>query len=306
MYASSINFLVAHFKSILIVALLCGGAGFAAFNSLRPAFRAVAIVMPVRNPNSNLLSGLVGQTGLGGVLGLAGDVDKNESIQVIGSRTLLKSFIEERNLVDLFCRTKTVKCTKSGLGDAIDQERFLNSTIDIFQKKILSVTENSSTSTVRVSITWYDRVVAAQWCNDLIELTNRTTQARAQAIADKRIKFLRQESETTYVVALQSALNTLLVGEMTKKMDAATQPQYAWHVIDPATPPDDRFPAGPGHWVIALAASLVGCLLWIGVLRISAAYRKSQTKEYVLVDVAANAPPKVRDPAINLAGGANF
>jgi uncharacterized protein involved in exopolysaccharide biosynthesis len=302
-YASAINFLAAHFKSILIVALLCGAAGFGAFYLMRPAYRAQAIVMPVHNASHNIFGGLA--QGLGGMLGLAGDVDKNEPIQVIGSRTLLKGFIEERNLVELFCRIKAIKCIKSGLGDAIDQEHFLNSTIDRFQKRILGVTENNTTSSVRVSITWYDRVVAAQWCNDLIELTNRTAQARAQAISEMRTKYLRQEMETTSVVSLQSALSTLLVSEMTKKMDAATQPQYAWHVIDPATPPDDRFPAGPGRWVFALAASLIGSLLWIGVLRVSAAYRDSKAHEYVLVRVAANASSKAGDPRVDQAGGAN-
>jgi uncharacterized protein involved in exopolysaccharide biosynthesis len=274
-YSSSVDSLASNLGSLAIVALLCGAGGFAASYLMRPAYRAEAVVMPLRNVPSSFLGGIVGDAGLGNVLGMSGSVDKNEPIAVISSRNSLTKFIQDRNLVPLLCQTHAIRCRHSSANEALNQEHFLNSAIELFQDHILSVTENTITSTVRVSVTWFDRHAAAEWCNALIDLTNRTIQERAQATAALRIGYLEREYAATSIVQLQGVLNTLLVSEMTKQIDSATQPEYAWHVIDRATPPDDRYPARPLRFVVAVAAGLLGALLWIGVLQLRAVRRKA-------------------------------
>src|SRR5580700_7162782 len=56
-YSSSVDSLASNLGSLAIVALLCGAGGFAASYLMRPAYRAEAVVMPLRNVPSSFLGG---------------------------------------------------------------------------------------------------------------------------------------------------------------------------------------------------------------------------------------------------------
>jgi uncharacterized protein involved in exopolysaccharide biosynthesis len=260
-YPGATSLLTRNFWKLLLTFLLCGVAAFFLAALMRPAYRAEALVLPAHNANPGLLGGLVGGSALG-ALGLTQDVDKNEPIQVIASHSLLKRFIDKYSLLPILCDADAIKCKRLHGSEAIQQERKMNSAIALFQKHLLSVSENTITGVVHVSIIWYDRRLAADWCNDLIDLTNKLIQDRAEELAAMRVTYLQQEYAQTSVVPLQSAVNSILVNEMTKKMDAATRPEYAWRVVNRAYPPDDRYPAEPQKAVIAAVAGVGGTSLY--------------------------------------------
>jgi uncharacterized protein involved in exopolysaccharide biosynthesis len=257
--------LMRNFWKLSLVFVVFGVMGYFLGFLMRPAYRAEAVVIPVHNNSAGLLGGLVGGSALG-ALGIGSNVDKNEPIQIISSFDLLKRFIDEQKLLPILCDARAIKCPGAPVTDSIAQERMMNSAVELFQKRILSVTETTITGVVHVSVIWYDRYLAAAWCNGLIDLTNKTIQDRAEEIAETRVKYLQQEYAQTSVVPLQSAVSTILVNEMTKKLDAATRPEYAWRILNRAPPPDDRFPARPLKSVLALGAGLVAVFLYIMIL----------------------------------------
>jgi hypothetical protein len=217
--------------------------------------------MPVHNTSNGLLGSLVGQSALG-ALGMTQDVDRNEPIQIVASHSLLSRFIEDHSLLPILCSSREIRCKNERAGELLEQEHRMNSAIELFQKKLLSVSENTLTGVVHVSVIWYDRTLAADWCNGLIDLTNAVIQERAKETASLRVKFLKEEYAQISIVALQQAVNTILVNEMTKQMDASTRPQYAWRVISRASIPDDRYPAQPQKAVIGVGAGLGGILFY--------------------------------------------
>src|SRR5262249_24530742 len=142
----------------------------------------------------------------------------------------------------------------------------MHAALKLFQDHILSVDENQLTGVVHISVIWYDRRLAAEWCNELIEMTNLSLQKYSADAASMRVKYLKQEYGNTSVVPLQTAIGTILTSELTKQVDAATRPDFAWRVVDRAYPPDDRRPARPLKWLVATVAGLMGTLLLLAWL----------------------------------------
>jgi uncharacterized protein involved in exopolysaccharide biosynthesis len=251
----------------------CGLAAFlvAAF-LMRPAYRAEAMVMPRNVSPSGVLAGLVG----GALPDFLKDqgVDKNVPLQTIVSRALLENFLREYSVIRVLCAANAITCDDVPENPALNQERTMHSAVRLFQEHMLSVDENQITNVVHISVIWYDRKLAADWCNELIDMTNRSVQKYAADAASTRVRYLKQEYGNTTVVPLQTAIGTILETELTKQVDAATRPDFAWRVLDRAFPPDDRRPARPLKWLIATAAALMGALLLLAVL----AWRSSRQR----------------------------
>jgi len=119
---------------------------------------------------------------------------------------------------------------------------------------------------VHISVIWYDRKLATDWCNELIDMTNHDIQKNAKDATSMRVKYLKQEYANTSLAPLQTAIGTILETELTKQVDAATRSEYAWRVLDRAYPPDDRRHARPLKSVIAAVSGLIGMLLLLTVL----------------------------------------
>ena len=253
---------------LLVAFLVFGGTAYLLAGLMRPAYRAIALAMPAQSSNSGLpasLSSLVGSSALSS-LGLAQDAAKSEILETLRSRTIIQHFIEERKLLPMLCSSRAIDCDSPVDAEGLIAERQMNDAIKLFREDLLSVSEDSSTGVIYVSVVWYDRKLASDWCSGIISLTNRRMQEDARDLAAKRVVFLRQEYERTSIVSIQSVISTLLQSELSREMDAITKPEYALRIVDPATMPDDRFPVRPRKAVIAVAGGFVGALLTLTVV----------------------------------------
>jgi hypothetical protein len=253
---------------LLAVFLFCGLSAYFLSGFMRRAYRAEALIIPTQSGNTGLLGGLsnlVGSSSLSG-LGLAQDVNKNEALGTLTSHTLLEEFIKRRGIIAVLCRERAFVCYDETQGGSLAAERNMNSAVKLFQSDLLAVNEDQITGVIRVSIVWFDRQVASEWCNGLIALTNDRVQQKVRALADRRIAFLRQEYEKAAVVPVQTAISSLLQVELSKEMDAGTRPDYAFRIIDVASTPDDRYPVRPRRAVIGAAAACFGSLVALAVL----------------------------------------
>jgi uncharacterized protein involved in exopolysaccharide biosynthesis len=252
--------------TLVFLAFALAGYLIAAF-LMRPAYRAEAVAMPRDVSPSGVLAGLVGGA-LPDSLGFLKDqgVDKNVPLQTIASGELLQNFLRDYSVIRVLCAANAIDCNDAPDNPALNQERTMHAAIKLFQDHILSVDENQITSVVHISVIWYDRKLAADWCNELIEMTNRSIQKYAADAASTRVKYLKQEYGNTLLIPLQTAIGTILTTELTKQVDAVTRPDFAWRVLDRASPPDDRRPARPLKWLIATVSGLLGVLLLLALL----------------------------------------
>jgi hypothetical protein len=226
------------------------------------------VVMQREASASGMLAGLVGGAlpdALGGLLKDQG-VDKNVPLQTIVSTELLRSFLIERGVIPVLCAAQAINCNSAPGNAALNEDRTLHAAVKLFQDHVLSVDENQITGVVHVSVIWYDRKLAADWCNELIAMTNLRIQKYAADNASMRVRYLKQEYGNTPVVPLQTAIGTILTSELTRQVDAATRPDFAWRVVDHASPPDDRRPARPLKSLIGAVAGLMAVLTALAIL----------------------------------------
>ena len=253
---------LAMFIAFIVVAPI---AYFAAGRMTR-AYKAEALILPVESSAVGLaggLSSLVGASALAG-LGLSPSVNKNEAIETLRSHALLRQFIEERHLLPLLCRSEAIDCRTQRGDSSLILEREENDAVKLFRDDLLSVSEDTLSGVIHVSVTWYDRTLAADWCNGIIAMTNRRMQDKARDVAARRVQFLRHEYDRAEIVSLRASISTMMQSELGREMDAGTRPDYALRILDPAGVPDDRRPVRPRRAVIGAVSGVVAALLILG------------------------------------------
>jgi len=92
-----------------------------------------------------------------------------------------------------------------------------------------------------------------------VKRLNERLRVEALAESQRNVDFLQKEMAATSVVSLQQSMGRVLEGEMQKLMLARGNEEFAFKVIDPATPPKQR--DAPKRALIAIVATLAGGFL---------------------------------------------
>jgi uncharacterized protein involved in exopolysaccharide biosynthesis len=129
---------------------------------------------------------------------------------------------------------------------------------------VRQVTEEARTGLVTLSIEWRDPELTAAWANLLAVRLNDNMRKRALAEAEANVKYLRQEFESTPIVALQQSISGLLENEMQKLMLARGNSEYAFRIIDRAEVPKGK--SKPRVTLIVVLATSFGGMLSVFVV----------------------------------------
>ena len=107
-----------------------------------------------------------------------------------------------------------------------------------------------------MEVEWKNPILAAMWANDLVKMANARLRNEAIEESEKNIGYLEKQLASTSAVEIQQAIYRLIEGQTKTKMLASTREEYAFTVIDPAVPPEER--AGPKRLLIVLLGLIVG------------------------------------------------
>jgi uncharacterized protein involved in exopolysaccharide biosynthesis len=208
-------------------------------------WRADVVLAPA---DKKALPGALGQ--LGGLASLAGvnlgGGGDQEPLAVLRSKGFAREFVTEQGLMPVLL--KDVKSTDGKPLDIRDALREF--------EKVRSVSDDKKTGLVTLGIRWKDPETAANWANLLVKRLNERLRAQALADSQRNVDFLQKEMSATSVVSLQQSMGRVLEGEMQKLMLARGNEEFAFKVIDPATPPKLR--DAPKRGLIAVVATLAG------------------------------------------------
>jgi uncharacterized protein involved in exopolysaccharide biosynthesis len=232
---------------IAITALFAVGGVTYALNA-QQWWRAEVVLAPAdRRSAPGALSQLGGLASLAGVnIGTGGN---QEPLAVLKSRGFVRDFITEQNLMPVL-----FKDFKSPDGKAPD----IRDAARVFET-LRVVAEDRRTGLVTLSVRWKDADTAANWANLMVQRLNSRLRAQALAESQRNVDFLQKEMAATSVVSLQQSMGRVLEGEMQKLMLARGNEQFAFKVIDPATPPKQR--DAPKRASIAILSTLIGGFL---------------------------------------------
>jgi uncharacterized protein involved in exopolysaccharide biosynthesis len=224
-------------------------------------WRAEVVLAPAdkKGGMSGALSQLSGLASLAGVS--VGGGGGNEPLAVLKSKDFARQFITEMNLMPVL-----LKDQKTEDGKAPD----IRDALRIFET-VRTVSDDKKTGLVTLSVRWKDADTAALWANELARRVNARLRAEALAEAERNVTYLQKEMAATSVVSLQQSMGRVLEGEMQKLMLARGNDEFAFKVIDKATPPKQR--DAPKRSLIAIVATLAGGFLGILAVFLRQAWR---------------------------------
>ncbi len=164
---------------------------------------------------------------------------------VLKSKDFARAFITDLNLMPVL-----LESAESG-----DQKPDNLDAVRVFDG-IRVVAEDKKSGLVTPSIRWKDPDIAAEWANLLVKRLNDRLRTQAEAESQRNVDYLQREIAATSVVSLQQSMGRVLEGEMQKLMLARGNEEFAFKVIDRATPPKQR--DAPKRTLIALVSLFAG------------------------------------------------
>ena len=243
---------------IAITALFAiGGVTYAML--AKPMFQADVVMVAAEKKS---LPSSLGQLGsLASLAGVSIGGGDRGPMAVLQSKGFARDFIAEQNLMpDL------LKGLESADGGSLD----VRDALRVFDH-LYAVNDDKKTGLVTLSIRWRDPARAASLANAMVKMLNDRLRAQALADSQRNVDFLQKEMAATSVVSLQQSMGRVLEGEMQKLMLARGNEQFAFKIIDPATPPKHRF--SPKRTFIVLVATLLGGILSLLVVFLRKAIR---------------------------------
>lgn len=243
-------------RVVLVTVVFAGLAGLAAW--LAPnTYRASIIVSAATNtPGSGQGSGLgamVSQfSGLASLAGLSlnGDSRKFESVAVLQSEALTEGYIRDNELLPILYPKLWDAAGKHWTVTDPKKIPTVWKATQRFKRSIATVSTDTKTGLVTLTVTWRDAHEAAQWANDLVKKTNDYLRAKAIVESDRNIAYLNAEVLKTDVVGVKTAIFSILQNEISKEMLARGSDEYALKVVDPAVAPETPYSPQPLMWVL--------------------------------------------------------
>lgn len=203
---------------------------------------------------------------LGGLVALAGvkvggGGESAEAIAVLRSRDFARDFIEDFDLLTVFFADQWDTQQKQWRGNDPERAPDIRDGVKYFHENVLRVSEDRQTRMVTLAIEWTQPELAAEWANALVHRLNRRVRERALREAETNVSYLQAEMARTNMVTLQQSIGRLLENELQKLMLARGNEDFAFRIIDEASPPKER--ARPKRALIAVIGTLFGGALGV-------------------------------------------
>ena len=270
-----LRFLGRHKKLLALCVVLFAVGGTALAFIMKPKYRADVVVAPAEGSSGvGDLGGLGGLASLAGINIGTGNKKIEEALEYLKSRAFTTGFIERHHLMPLlFARRWDAQ---RGAWRDPDDVPTIAEGVARFSNKIRQVAQDKRTGIVTFSIIWTDRFLAAQWANAMVDEADKALRDRAIAEQTRSVEYLKSEAAQTSTVEIGNAISKLTETELKNAMVARTRDAYAFKVIDPAVPPDEKDKYSPNRPLIIAAAAALG--LAFGVLAAAIRERRAQRR----------------------------
>jgi uncharacterized protein involved in exopolysaccharide biosynthesis len=250
-------------KRLVIAITVVFALGSVAYALLAPQWYRADVVLKASDSKNTqgILSQLGG--GLGGLASLAGlnlsDNRATESLAVLKSRELIGGFIQDQNLLPVLFARKWDADKKRWKSDDPDKQPDVRDGIRYFNDHVFNVQDDKKNGVVIMSVDWHDSKTAASWANMLVDRVNELMRARALALSEYNVNYLKQELTSATVVTMQQSIGRVLESELQKLLLAKADKEYAFKVLDHAQAPRLRY--WPKRALVSIGGTLLGFIL---------------------------------------------
>lgn len=248
----------------IVAAILVGGAAAAASWLMPPRYAATVVLLPVSDQSGGLSSLASQYSGLSSLAGISlgkMDPEQTAALATLQSQTLTDQYIQQQHLLPILFPHYWNPATRTWRTDNPKDIPTLWKANQLFEK-IRAIDQDPVSGLVRLTITWTDPRLAAEWANGLVKLTNDRLKQRAIDEAQRSIAYLDQEVSQSKAIDVKNSIYDMIDMEIKAQTVARAREDYALRVIDLALPPErPKFPK-PLLWSAAgaLAGILFGLL----------------------------------------------
>jgi LPS O-antigen subunit length determinant protein (WzzB/FepE family) len=266
-------------KIVAITAIFAIASIFYAL-SVPNQYKADVLLSPTVSSGGGL-SGALGQ--LGGLASLAGvsmgggnNSDGKVAIKIMQSWSFIEGFIDNNNLeVGLSATYGWDKATNKLLINTATydpkSEKWLSdggmpSSWELYQAFLgrLSVSKDSKSGLLEVSIEYYSPLIAKQWLDLYVAAINAHMQQREMAKVTRNIEYLQLQIKKTSITEMQEVFYTIIEEQIKNKMLAEASPEFAFDSVGPSMVPEVR--SQPKRAVICILGTLLGGMLSVLVV----------------------------------------
>ena len=266
-------------KIIVITAIFAVGSVFYAL-SIPNQYKATALLAPAQSSGGGL-SGALGQLpGLASLAGVSIGSGKSSEGQIaqeiMKSWSYIEGFIADN---DLAVELAAVRGWSKGSNellinqDTYDSENNQWLTEDsngniappsswkLFKtfSGMLSVSEDTKSGLVSVSIEYYSPQLAKQWLDLYISAINEHMQARQVEKVSNNIAYLKAQIDKTSIAEMREVFYTIIEEQTKNKMVAEASPDYAFVAVSPSMVPEEK--SQPKRALICILGTLLGGML---------------------------------------------
>jgi uncharacterized protein involved in exopolysaccharide biosynthesis len=244
---------------------------------IKPVYRSeILLASAMTEETQGNLAALAGQ--FGGLASLAGiniggTDNTDEAIAILKSRSFTEEFILNKELIPILFSKKWDADSKSWNVDDPSEIPTPEDAYRLFDEEIRKVNVDSDSGLIVLAIEWKDRVLAANWANDLVERLNLYLRHRDIAEAERSIEFLNAELDKNSVIELQQGIFRLIEHQVETIMLANVREEYAFRILDPAVASDEDNFIWPKRMLMVLIAFIIG-----GVLALSATVLRNELR----------------------------
>lgn len=251
--------------AVFVITALAIGLSY----TVTPTYSATVLLSPVEEEGGSGLGSVSGQ--LAGIASLAGVTlssggSSEEAIATLRSRTFVEAFIDDNGIMPRLFEDKWDADAGDWQAEHRDDPPTLYEGYQRFAANVFSVSRNSDTGLVTVTIVWSVPVEARDWANGLVQLVNEQLRTDAIVEAEGSLQYLNEELGKTQVVELRQAIYRLVENQINTIMLANVREDFAFKVIDPAVVPNQRDKVAPRRFLYAFAGLVLGGLLGIALV----------------------------------------
>ncbi|HCK91724.1 MAG TPA: hypothetical protein DHW71_01985, partial [Gammaproteobacteria bacterium] len=215
-------------KKILLSAALAGIISIIIVFTTAPTFKAETVLAPVTDQSNNLSQMLTGQ--LGGLANFAGvnlsggSSKEIAALATLQSRKFIIEFIKRHQLeVPLVAKKWNVWSQKYSIDSDVynlTENQWNNkkkpTDLHLYYKfiDIITISQDSKTQLITLSIEWHDPVNAAKWANLLVEDLNSLLAEQEKKQAELSVEYLEKKLNETQLVQMQQVTFQLIESQL--------------------------------------------------------------------------------------------
>lgn len=251
---------------IFLIAIMTGMISSVISLKMPNIYRAEVLLAPVNDSGNTKASGALSQlSGMASIAGISlgnSSASLDENLATLNSRTFLWIFIQENDLMPILFEDDWDSVGKRWKeSDPKKQPSIWDAYRLLTKGGVFHIDRDKKTDMVSVAFEWKDAELAAKWGNGIVARLNEYLRQQAISRSQANLEYLTEALGRTQAQEVRLALYDLITQEQKKVMLASTQKEFAFQVIDKATPPDRKFK--PKRMLIVLGVSLLMTVLTV-------------------------------------------